>query len=222
MKAHPILYSFRRCPYAIRARLAILASGVTCELREVRLASKPEALGIASPKATVPVLVLPTGQVLEESLDIMIYALSKNDPKRWFVQATDSAMDMITTNDTIFKAHLDRYKYPDKYDNDAPNHRQAGLEILKYLNGQMSKQSYLGGHSPNLVDMAILPFVRQFRGVDEAWFIEQPIPHVHKWLSHLVASELFLAAMSNWAIWKPGDDPVFFPSPHSLRAHLVK
>jgi glutathione S-transferase len=210
--ALPILYSFRRCPYAIRARLAILVSGMTCELREVSLANKPEALAIASPKATIPVMVLPNGQVLDESLDIMIYALSKNDPEGWLVQVGDSAMDMITTNDTVFKVHLDHYKYPDRYDNDAPKHRQAGLEILKCLNGQMTEQCFLAGHSATLVDMAILPFVRQFRAVDEAWFMQQSLPYIHKWLSSLLESEVFVAVMLNWPIWKHGDDPLLFPA----------
>ena len=115
---YPVLYSFRRCPYAMRARLTLAASGTKCELREVVLAQKPQALVQVSPKATVPVLVLPDGMVLEQSLDIMLWALRRHDPQHWLPTSTlelDSALALITQCDGDFKFHLDRYKYPNRY-----------------------------------------------------------------------------------------------------------
>jgi glutathione S-transferase len=132
----PILYSFRRCPYAIRARLAILVSGLRCELREVSLANKPEAMLIASPKATIPVMVLSNGQVLDESLDIMRHALSVRDPEGWLSGVTDETSILVTINDQTFKRHLDHYKYPDRWDDDPLVHRAAALAILAELDAR--------------------------------------------------------------------------------------
>jgi glutathione S-transferase len=161
----PIFYSFRRCPYAIRARLALRVSETAVDLREVSLKNKPAEMLAASPKATVPVLVLPDGGVIDESLDIMHWALAQHDPAQWL--AADSA-DLIAQNDGMFKHHLDRYKYPNRYVCDA---------------------------SPRLADYALLPFVRQYAQTDRPWFDAQAVPALQHWLDELVASPLFGAVM---------------------------
>lgn len=204
----PVLYSFRRCPYAMRARLALLVSRTTCELREVKLSDKPPALREASAKATVPVIVEPGGRVIEESLDIMRWALGRSDPDGW-LQRDDPAL--IAANDGPFKHDLDRYKYPDRHGSDAAAHRRAGLAFLAELNARLEGQGQLCGTAPGLADMAIMPFVRQFAATDQAWFAAQPLPHLQTWLQGHLNSELFAAVMARLDPWKAGDAPVPFP-----------
>jgi glutathione S-transferase len=211
----PILYSFRRCPYAIRARLALLASGLIVELREISLADKPEAMLIASPKGTIPVMVLPNGAVLEESLDIMNFALSAHDPDGWLSGVSASNMAMVTRNDDAFKDHLDHYKYPDRYQTDRAVQRGLGLEILQALDDVLARQGKLTGPDYSLIDMAILPFVRQFAAVDEVWFSKQAIGYVQKWLTEFLDSSLFARAMIQVPLWQTGD--LAFEFPHQLR-----
>jgi glutathione S-transferase len=188
----PLLYSFRRCPYAIRARLALLASDTAFELREVKLSDKPAALRAASAKATVPVLVLADGQVIDESLDIMRWALRRRDPEAW-LSGDDAAL--IAGNDGAFKHHLDRYKYPQRHDSDPAEHRARCVTILAELETRLGESAYLCGAQRSLTDAAILPFVRQFAAVDRDWFAAQPLPAVQRWLSAWLASPLFVEAM---------------------------
>jgi glutathione S-transferase len=209
---HPILYSFRRCPYAIRARLAILVSGLVVELREVSLSNKPIEMITASPKATIPVMVLPDGTVLEESLDIMAYALNQNDPEGWLSPATQTARAKVTLVDDVFKDHLDRYKYPDRYDGDPMISRAAGLAILADFDATLSSQAFLAGPKMSLIDAAIFPFVRQFAAIDLVWFEAQQIPALQKWLKALLESPLFDAAMVTLPVWTTGDGQTLFPS----------
>jgi len=193
----PILYSFRRCPYAIRARLALAAAGlrpgVNLELREVHLQAKPPELLEASAKGTVPVLVLPDGRVLDESLGIMHWALARSDPHRWlggWGPAQVAAMEaLITANDGPFKHHLDRFKYPDRYPGEAAGaHRQAGLAILRSWSPRLEPGGWLLGRRPSLADWALLPFVRQFRLVDPAGFDAEPqIEALQAWLGRFLA-----------------------------------
>jgi glutathione S-transferase len=204
----PILYSFRRCPYAMRARLALLVSGSVCEIREVKLSAKPAELFAASPKATVPVLVLPGGSVIDESLDVMRWALQSNDPDHWLYRE-DGAL--IMANDGPFKAHLDRYKYPERHSSDPTAHRAAGTEILSVLEARLTAHANLCGAAMGLTDAAILPFVRQFAATDPAWFAAQPLPRVQAWLARFLASPLLEAAMVRLAPWRPGDAPTLFP-----------
>jgi glutathione S-transferase len=205
----PILYSFRRCPYAMRARLAVAVSGVQVELREVVLRDKPPELVEASAKTTVPVLVLPDGEVIDESLDIMRWALGRNNPENWL---SGDATDLIAQNDGPFKAALDRYKYPHRYGLDcgAP-HRDHGLTILTQLNVQLSETGFLSGEKGGIADFAIFPFIRQFAATDQAWFDAQPLPHLHRWLEHHLSSELFASIMHRYPQWKAGDAPTHFP-----------
>lgn len=209
MSGPPILYSFRRCPYAMRARMALVASGTRCELREVMLRDKPAAMIAASPKATVPVLVLSDGTVIEESLDVMRWALARHDSEDWL--AGDDAA-LIAVNDGAFKYHLDRAKYPERHDSDPVQHRAAGAALLEPLERRLSIAAHLCGMRRSLTDIAVFPFVRQFAAPDAAWFDALPLPHVRRWLAGLVGSPLFESAMLRLPPWKPGDPPTFFPS----------
>ncbi|MGH6615718.1 glutathione S-transferase [Sphingomonas sp.] len=190
---HPTLYSFRRCPYAMRARMALLVSGVAFALHEVSLRDKPAAMLAASPKGTVPVLVLPDGRVIDESLDIMRHALAHNDPEHWL--AGDDAA-LIAANDGPFKHHLDRYKYPDRHHSDPIEHRAAGLALLADLDTRLAGAANLCGEHRTLTDIALMPFVRQFAAVDRDWFDAQPVPGVRRWLDAHIASSLFVSAMA--------------------------
>jgi glutathione S-transferase len=202
--AEPILYSFRRCPYAMRARLALAVSGTIYMLREVRISAKPPAMLAASPKGTVPVLVLPDGTVIDESLDIMRWALAHRDPEDWLAR-DDPAL--ITRNDGPFKHDLDCYKYPERHGADALVHRQKGMAFLSELNDRLSDAGQLCGSTRGLADAAILPFVRQFAAVDRPWFDTQPLPHLKIWLDAHVASALFDAIMIRQAAWSERDTP---------------
>jgi glutathione S-transferase len=185
------LYSFRRCPYAMRARMALIISQTPFTLVEVKLSAKPAELLAASPKATVPVLILADGTVIDESLDIMHWALARHDPENWL-----SGMDvaLIATNDGPFKHHLDRTKYPQRYNSDPAIHRLAALEILKSLEPRLTP--HLHGKTPGFTDIALFPFVRQFAATDPVWFAARPLPAVQAWLARHLASPLFTAAMA--------------------------
>ncbi|MEN2786614.1 glutathione S-transferase [Sphingomonas qilianensis] len=199
-----VLYSFRRCPYAMRARMALLVSGVAVELREVVLRDKPAELLAVSPKGTVPVLMLDDGRVIEQSLDIMLWALGQGDPEDW-LGGDDAAL--IAVNDGAFKGHLDRYKYPERHDSDPLAHRVAGLALLGDLERRLAVNANLCRETRALTDIAIFPFVRQFAAVDRAWFAVQPVPAVQAWLSWHAGSALFEAAMVRRRPWGAGDAP---------------
>ncbi|KQP35578.1 glutathione S-transferase [Pseudorhodoferax sp. Leaf274] len=210
----PLLYSFRRCPYAMRARLALLAAGQACELREVVLRDKPQALRNASPKATVPVLVLADGQVIDESLAIMQWALARHDPLGWGrpSEATPAQMlELVAANDTQFKPLLDRYKYPERHgEPDGTAARQACLPFLMALQARLQAGPFLCGGHATLADAALAPFVRQFAGVAPDWFAAQPWPALRQWLDGWQQSALFASAMRRLPPWQPGDAPTVF------------
>ncbi len=206
----PIVYSFRRCPYAMRARMAILASGIKVELREILLRDKPEAMIAASPKATVPVLVLQDGGVIDESLDVMLWALGQNDPENWLNEA---AMPLIEHNDGPFKSALDRYKYPNRYEGEAisaDQQREVCAATFEDYETALSRSKYLLGDTESIADNAIFPFVRQCANVDRAWFDGQPWPHLQAWLSGFLNSPRFESIMRKYAPWKPGDSALIF------------
>jgi glutathione S-transferase len=215
--AFPVLYSFRRCPYAMRARVALVASAQVCELREVVLSKKPEALLMASAKGTVPVLVTPMGQVVDQSLDIMHWALRRNDPLQWLGDGDSSTAQMlqlVEQCDGEFKFHLDRYKYPDRYAlSDAANHRELGALYIADLNRRLTKHEFLMGPSQCLADMAIAPFIRQFAHTDPAWFASQPWRALQSWLTAFERSNLFEQVMQKFPGWMPGQPAVLFPMP---------
>jgi glutathione S-transferase len=209
MTEFPILYSFRRCPYAMRTRMAIAVSGVQVELREVVLRDKPRELIAASAKATVPVLLLPDGEVIDESLDIMRWALSQNDPENWLVESND---ELISANDGPFKQALDRYKYPHRYDlTDGTEYRDAALMHLVYLNERLSAAPYLGGDRKSMTDVAIFPFVRQFAATDQTWFDALPLPALQAWLAGFISSDLFSQIMTRYPQWTAGAGSIYFP-----------
>ena len=188
----PILYSFRRCPYAMRARLALAVSETQVELREVRLQEKPAEMLAVSSKGTVPVLVLPGGQVIDESLGIMRWALAINDPEDWLER---DDVGLISANDGPFKDHLDRYKYPQRYAVDPLPYRALGLAFLREIDVLIAAGDQLGGGARGLNDAAIVPFVRQFAAVDPGWFDTQALPHLRAWLDDYLGSDLFRSIM---------------------------
>jgi glutathione S-transferase len=194
----PLLYTYRRCPYAMRARMALIISGMAFDAYEVSLRDKPAKMLAASPKGTVPVLVLPSGEVLEESLHIMRWAFEQSDQLAWWTGAqTRENQALVSLNDGPFKQQLDRYKYPERFN---PSERdiqrdQATSGLLQQLEQRLSQELYLGGSSPCATDLAIFPFVRQFRAVDENWFDAQSLPATHRWLLTWLQSELFERCM---------------------------
>lgn len=223
-EAWPVLYSFRRCPYAMRARLAIQVSGQGCALREVVLRHKPAELLRISPKGTVPVLQRVDGQVIDQSLDIMRWALALHDPQHWLAPTHGHLAGMLAligVNDGAFKFHLDRYKYPQRYaapDSPEPSgsanvHRDAGGDLLMHLEQRLVGTPHLFGDTPALADMAIAPFVRQFAHVDPEWFEAQPWPRLRGWLSAWEASPLLAAVMHKYPPWETGAEAVRFPAP---------
>ena len=195
----PILYSFRRCPYAMRARLALAVSGTGVELREVKLAAKPAEMLAVSNKGTVPVLVLPDGQVIDESLEIMRWALAINDPEGWLER---DDIGLIAANDGPFKEHLDLYKYPQRYAVDPLPYRALGLAFLCEIDGLVAGGDRVGGVR-GFTDAAIVPFVRQFAAVDPGWFDSQALPHLRAWLDDYLGSDLFASIMR----WEPALSP---------------
>jgi glutathione S-transferase len=215
ISGYPILYSFRRCPYAMRARLALIVSGQACELREVVLRDKPQEMLDVSPKGTVPVLIDIDGRVLDESLDIMLWALAQNDPEKWLILEQGlvaKMLEFIAEFDDRFKYHLDRYKYPNRYeDTDAIVHRKEGCLYLERLNAKLSATTYLFGNSVALADGAIAPFVRQFALVDRDWFEAQSWPYLQAWLAAFVDSEIYTRAMQKYPKWESGNLGVIFP-----------
>ena len=213
---YPILYSFRRCPYAMRARLALAASGQICELREVVLAHKPAALLQASTKGTVPVLVLTDGQVIDQSLDIMLWALQRNDPLHWLLTSAgplEQMLQLVAQCDGDFKFHLDRYKYPNRFElADGLTHRSQAAFFLSDLNARLTKGGYLMGEHERLADPAIAPFVRQFAHTDPAWFASQPWPALQAWLHRFEHSPAYQQVMIKYAPWELGQPTVLFPA----------
>lgn len=207
MTETPILYSFRRCPYAMRARMALWVAGIAVTLREVKLANKPPEMIEASPKGTVPVLVLPDGQVIDESIAVMRWALARNDPEDW-LRGDDPAL--IEQADGPFKHHLDRYKYPNRYDPDGVDHQAQGLSILCEWDARLSAQGQMCGVKRTMADIAVFPFVRQFANHNREWFDAQDLPHLHPWLARHLESDLFASIMPKFTPWKSGDDPIIF------------
>jgi len=217
MPESSILYSFRRCPYAMRARLAIAYSQITVELREVVLKNKPIEMIQISPKATVPVLQL-EHQVIDESLDIMEWAIAQHDPFDWAAKVQGDSIqramrDLITENDFQFKPLLDRYKYFERYPEGSQTEyrEQASVFIFK-LEQKLESTGWLFGTSPTLADMAILPFIRQFAHVNKDWFFQAPFSHTQQWLNRYLNSPAYTAIMKKYPLWQPGSVSIYFPA----------
>jgi glutathione S-transferase len=196
----PVLYSFRRCPYAIRARLAVAYAGIAVEIREIQLKNKPGQMLALSPKGTVPILQLPDGKVIDESLDIMHWALAQHDPDNWLDAGEDSER-LIQWNDGDFKYYLDRYKYADRYPEFPPSYYRSQCEkFLAELESKLTQHPYLSGNHCGLLDVTIFPFIRQFAAVDSQWFQTSGYQQVNIWLNDWVTSDLFVSVMTKYTI----------------------
>ena len=208
----PILYSFRRCPYAMRARMAIHISGQKCELREVLLRDKPPSMLEYSAKGTVPVLILQDGKVIDESLDVIDWALNLNDPDNWQrSKDTKKTKELIKINDGEFKYHLDRYKYSKRYDNEDPEfHRKKCLKFIESINNELNNSEYIFDDNISYADIVLLPFIRQFRIADIEWFDSLPYDNLKKWLSSFLDSSLLNSIMKKYDLWKEGDKSIVF------------
>ncbi|MCG8294067.1 glutathione S-transferase [Pseudomonas entomophila] len=195
-----ILYSFRRCPWAMRARLALHYAQCDVQVREVKMKEKPPELLALSPKGTVPVLDTGAG-VLEESLDIMRWALDRHDPEDWRLQADSAAArladTLIARNDSTFKAQVNLYKYAERYpEHTRAHYRQQAEPWLAELEGMLDGRPYLLADHPSLADAALLPLMRQFAGVEPEWFAEAAYPRLRSWLQGWLASDLFKTVMA--------------------------
>ncbi len=207
----PLLYSYRRCPYAMRARMALLVAGVAFDAHEIVLRDKPAAMLAVSPKGTVPVLVRPDGHVLEQSLDIVQWAFTAHgDPGGWWARAQSTDQKALLADcDGPFKHQLDRTKYPERFPGEDPaQHRdQAVAGLLTALDKRLQRAAHLGGETACATDLAIFPFVRQFAAVAPAWFEQLPLPALQRWLAGWLAHPLFEAAM----VKLPSDQVLRFP-----------
>ena len=208
------LYSFRRCPYAMRARLGLLFAGLQVELREIILKNKPAQMLAISPKGTVPVLQLLDGTVIAESGEIMLWALEQHDPHGLLdAQLLPQAKALIEQNDNEFKHWLDRYKYADRHPEMTQlEYRQRGEAFLQLLEQLLTTNPYLLGNSASIADIGIMPFVRQFAHVDRDVFYSLPYPHLQRWLQDWLEHPIFVQAMSKFQVWQEGDELVLFPA----------
>ena len=199
----------------MRARMSIVSAGIRCELREVVLREKPAEMVTISPKATVPVLQLAEGTVIDESLNIMHWALAQRDPEDWLNPSNtspDEAFVLIEQTETQLKPHLDRYKYPDRYTGtNAKEQRVKCCNFVKVLEKSLTVMPYLFGNQACIADIAIFPFVRQFANTDRNWFEESPYRHTQAWLSKLSNGNHFCVVMKKYTQWQSGSDSVFFP-----------
>ena len=212
--SYPFLYSFRRCPYAMRARLGILFAELQVELREITLKNKPPQMLVISPKGTVPVLQLLDGTVIEESREIMTWALAQQDSQGLLnAETLLEANALIDKNDNEFKYWLDRYKYADRHiEMSQTKYRQKGEVFLQLLEELLTKNPYLLGKSVTLADIGIMPFVRQFAHVNRDVFYDLPYPNLQRWLQDWLSHPLFLQAMTKFQPWQEKDDVVVFPA----------
>ena len=212
-RKYPILYSFRRCPYAMRARLAIKASGIIVEIREVELKNKPkEFLGI-SPKATVPIVCISSKQIIEESLDIMEWALKINDPLKLLKYEKLNRIEIhniLNKLENEFKQNLDRYKYSSRFDQPNPElYRDKNLRILNQFNNLLQHNKGIYSSHLSLLDYAIFPFIRQFRNVNSVWFDSLELKFLQTWLYELIDSDEFSSIMKKYEIWNPNQKPIY-------------
>ncbi len=224
----PILYSYRRCPYAMRARMAIMASGVQVEQREIVFWDKPVEMLAASPKGTVPVLILPDGQVIDESHDIMLWALSQSDELNWLPSEKEEVFtemsSLIDVCDNEFKTHLDHYKYAERFPEELPAvYRLRGQRFLQTLEEllahsfSVSKLLALNAKHVTMTDIALFPFVRQFAHVDKQWFEQSAYGYLNRWLKQHTEAEYFAEIMKNRPVWQVSHAPLWVSEPDLAR-----
>ena len=210
----PILFSFRRCPYAMRARIAIKLCSLECEIREINLKLKNKEFLELSPKGTVPVLVLPDDKIIEESMDIIHWAISNNDPynlKLKNLEIYNKDMELISIFDNEFKYHLDRYKYNSRYKGiNKEEHKYKARDLLVNLNNSLKEKQWLNGENISISDISILPFIRQYRIADIKWFDEKlELPNINRWLDKFLNSKIFNNVMKKYKIWETTDPKIF-------------
>lgn len=196
MLIRPRLYTYRRCPYAIRSRLALYQAKIDYESIEISLKDKPIDFLALSPKGTVPVLVDNNGKVIEESLEIMLWALNKSDPDNWILNDNNISQELIYENDFSFKKNLDRYKYADRFPEHSKEYYRTQCELfINVLNEKLKSKNYLMTEKISLADVAIFPFIRQFSLVDEDWFLNSKYRELKKWLQNFIESQMFKDVM---------------------------
>lgn len=211
----PILYSLRNCPYAMRARIAIFKSKQTVILRDLVLSDKPKELIAASPKATVPVLVLPNSIVLEESVDVMLWALNETDPDDLLQSKSDCSLSemltLINTFDHDFKTCLEQYKCAKRYrESNIVECREVCEQYLKILEHRLISNKFLMSNTESLVDIALVPFIRQFARVERQWYLQSPYPNVRQWLNSYLQSAMFTKVMAKYPLWLDNQEEVLF------------
>lgn len=192
--------------------MAIFIADVKVEIREVNLSDKPLDMLALSCRGTVPLLQLSTGEIIEESLEIMTWALGKHDPARWLGDHNGVSRALVAENDSTFKQHLDRYKYWQRHPEQTQlqARREAELFVMN-LEHLLDESEYFFGNSANLADIAIFPFIRQFSAVDPAWFETAPYPHLRSWLNRLLTDNVFMKSMQRNPPWRDGDQACYFP-----------
>ena len=212
-----ILYSLRNCPYAMRARIAILKSQQTIMLRDVVLSNKPDEMIAASPKATVPILVLNDGRVIDESLDVMLWALKEADPDNLLHRASNDEnrlaemLALIHTFDDEFKVFLEKYKCAKRYkESNILDCRLACELYIQELEDRLSSHLFLISNQESLADIALLPFIRQFARVERQWYLQSPYPSVKQWLKNYLQSSMFTKVMAKYPLWLENHEVVLF------------
>ena len=207
----PILYSFRRCPYAMRARMVLLHSKIQCEIREIKLSNKPKEMLAISPKGTVPVLILENGDILDESLDVMLWAIEQGNLRNLFNLGKKEILDLIKINDGEFKDAIDRYKYSSLYpEKPMIEYRKMGELFLEKIESYLEKNKFIFGKNISLADLAIFPFIRQFCRVDIDWFNSSLFKKIKEWTLFFEGSENFIDIMRKIKPWTTGDKPTLF------------
>lgn len=216
----PILYSLRNCPYAMRARLAIYKSTVPIELRDIVLKDKPTEMLTASPKGTVPTLVLPSTQVIDESLEVMLWALNEKDPNNLLRstktnqqenQLLNEMLALINQFDDEFKQALEQYKCAKRYhESNIEQCRQACEVYIKHLEQRLTASNYLIDDKESLADIALLPFIRQFARVERQWYLQSPYPNVKQWLNRYLQSAMFTKVMAKYPLWSKDSEQIIF------------
>lgn len=202
-----VLYSFRRCPYAMRARMALKIAEIDYVHREVLLRNKPAEMLRASPKATVPTMVCADGAVIDESFDVMLWALAQHDPEHWLAPDMDEMLGLIKTIESQFTHHLNRYKYASIHDPSLKrgdvdlSHRALACDILHDYETRLSKSAYLMGDAPSIADYATFPFIRQFAAVEREWWDAPQFPNLHRWLAYFMSSALFQDIMHKYPLF---------------------
>ena len=213
--SHPILYSLRQCPYAMRARIGLLLAKQTVLLRDIVMKNIPSEMLAVSPKGTVPVLVFEDSSVIDESIDIMIWALKQNDPNNLlYIHQPDDYQEMlalIKRNDSEFVEGLNKYKAAARYhDSTEIDYRQLCEPFIYYLEQCLTKNEFLMGANPSLADYAILPFIRQFSRVDRKWYLQAPYPKLQHWLERHYQNPLFSKAMTKYPQWLDNKENILF------------